>query len=134
MGRATKEVTDVDRREGILFLGLGALSVWGLLFLMAMWELEAVTAGALVGWISLICMGFCLGASLPSALPSLFRRGRSSSSRNPLDRRSDLMASLLVLGISGQMIFPVSEHRWDYLPSLAFSMIAVLGGYRLARH
>src|SRR3990170_1529460 len=100
MGRDTKEETDVDRRTDILFFGLTATAAWAFLFFMAVVELDSVAAGAVVAWIGLVAVGFCLGASIPVALPSLFSREAKNASPGPLHRQRDLMLTLLVLGLS----------------------------------
>lgn len=133
MWRDAREETDVDRRTDILVFGLVATAAWAVLFFMAVGEGDSVAAGAVVGWIGLVAVGFCLGVSIPVDFPSLFPREAKNGSRGPLHRQRDLLLALLILGFSGQMIFPVSSQRWDHLPSLLLSIIAVIGGYRLAR-
>lgn len=117
-----------DTRLDSSLLGMAACAVWLAQGLRIGVGSDNVAAGSVFGWAALAVAGFCLGVTLPRALPSIFNR-RPEVQRGREERVNSLVRGLMVLGFSSYL---VSSPDWGPTADLVLAAGTIAGGVLVA--
>jgi hypothetical protein len=118
-------------RETTLFVVLGATFVLTVPGLTAISTARPVAVAAVIAWLGLVTVGLCVGASFPTGvLASLRGRGPVWVHRSRHDRRTAMVAAMLLLAVSMSL---VSQQNWGNWYSLLLVAFALAGGRKVAQ-